>query len=279
MKEDIPGTALEEALKKVHPFLREAGASKLSELRLPNLIGVGSSRSGTSTLYGMLRNCPDVYAAPMKEVNYFGICDAFTGSGPMSLREYKLCFAAQSNQKYIAEVTPVYLSTLASLGAIRATLGDIKIVVNLRDPVDRLVSHFKYHQEFHGFHDIDAYLATALQQYRLGRFGSQWTAPCQGILHSLYAPGLEQILALFSEENVLILRYDDLVANGRWAPALSAFLSVDVKEDVEPRYRNQSTRDRIRPAGSHADQLFELIEKDLGKLSALGVAFPKSWLP
>lgn len=277
MRDDVPGTELEEALKKVHPFLREAGDAKLSEIRLPNLIGVGSSRSGTSTLYGMLRSNPDIYAAPMKEVNYFGICDTVTKSGPMSLREYRLCFAAQAEERYVSEVTPVYLSSPEALAAIRETLGDIKIIVNIRNPFDRIVSHFKYHRQFHGFERFDDYLDAALQQYENKVSPRQWTAPCQGILHSLYAPGLERLFALFSPANILVLQYDDLVAGGRWSVALSEFLGVEMTEEVDAVYRNQSSGEPVHSKTDRMEQLQHMVSEDQHRLSALGIEVPESW--
>lgn len=274
---DTPDSPLENAIRTIHPYLREAGDTRVADLRLPNLLGIGTSRAGTSTLYGMLRATPDIYAAPIKELNYFGICDTVTGSGPMSLREYRLCFAAQANQNYIAEVTPIYLTSRTALRGIKEALGPVKLIVTLRNPFDRLVSHFKYHRHLHGYDDIEPYLMAALSQHETDTHADQWTAPRQGLLHSLYAPGLETITQLFSWDDVLILYYDDIVVDGYWANSLTEFLGTNVPPIIDMKFRNQSTGQTPQipePLLSRASHLFET---DLDRVADLGMYVPLNW--
>ena len=88
----------------IHPGTR-------AKIKLPNVIGIGSGRCGTSYLFGLLREHDDFYVSPLKEVNYFGIKQApFTRHG-WSLDDYRLCFASQNSEKHIVEISPSIFPT------------------------------------------------------------------------------------------------------------------------------------------------------------------------
>ena len=261
----------------VYPFLRTK--AKMREVRLPNLVGIGSSRCGTSNLFGLLQASSDVYIAPVKEANYFGVSDLATGAGPMSLREYQILFAAQECERYIAEVTPIYLTIPKSIDQIRKVLGDIKIIVNLRNPFDRMMSHFSYHKTIHGESSFSAYVAKAVQQHRENP-GNRlaWNAPQQGILHSLYAPALEQVRSLFSERNVLVLMYDDVHNSETWASQLSDFLGVEIAPTASGRFQNKSEGGKIDlPDSGDIACIKQWFEQDLMRLKAIGIPVPDAW--
>ena len=42
-------------------------------LRLPDFLGIGTQKEGSSTLQGLLKNHPGVFLPSCKEVNYFSL--------------------------------------------------------------------------------------------------------------------------------------------------------------------------------------------------------------
>jgi hypothetical protein len=211
------------------------GANTLHRLKLPNFIGIGSGRCGTTHLYGLLSSHPDFYLSPLKEVNYFGIKQSPFAREGWSSADYKFCFATQENQKYIGEITPVYIAQTVSLQQISSLLGKIKILITLRNPLDRFISHFSYHQHQHKIDDVNAYAAVALERYLPGYFRLDWQSPEKAIELSLYAPGVRAAVDLFGRQNVLILFYEDLTASDRqWKRSLSDFFNSDLMATEPP---------------------------------------------
>jgi len=106
---------------------------------LPNFIIVGAQKSGTTTLYDVLNNHPEVNMSLIKEVNYF------TSNKKMSkgLEYYSKSFRApEKTEKVTGEASPGYMCYPGVAKQIKKDLGDIKIVMILRDPIQRAFSQY-----------------------------------------------------------------------------------------------------------------------------------------
>lgn len=112
--------------------------------RSPNLIIAGTVKGGTTSLYSYLSRHPEVCAASIKETCFF-LPVRYGGLLP-SLDTYFCLFRHCVKQRYLMEATPGYFEGGASLAkTLKQQLGtDLKIIVVLRDPVERLKSFFKY---------------------------------------------------------------------------------------------------------------------------------------
>jgi hypothetical protein len=107
-------------------------------VRGPDFVMVGAARSGTTTMYGWLRGHPDVFMPKLKEPGYF--VDGFGVSDP---QEYEKLFVP-ARGRLAGEATTMYLASPESPGWIRAELGDVPIIVLLRDPVARAFSLYTW---------------------------------------------------------------------------------------------------------------------------------------
>ena len=265
---------IEKAVVTLAQIWRGKGAADLAG---PNLIGVGSGRCGTSHLYGLLSPQPDVYVTPVKEANYFGLASR----RGMSLGEYKTFFAGRRDERWIADITPVYMHAAGALEEIREALGPIRLVVTLRNPLTRTVSHFKFHRSYHGYTDLAAYLRDGMAQIARGRAKS-WAAPSQGVLMSLYADRLAAAHRLFGEENILVLIYEDLADDPSiWTAQLCKFLDVPIDGDlVAAKFRNPSSREAIElPDDPVVGEMLEMFAADAEKLAPMiGAEVVLRWL-
>jgi sulfotransferase family protein len=230
----------------------------------PNLIGVGSGRCGTSNLYGLLREQTDVYATPVKEANYFGLASR----RGMSLTEYGTFFAGRRDQRWTAEITPVYMYAPGALEEIREALGPIRLIATVRNPLTRLVSHFKFHRQFHGFTDLGEYLRAGFAAMDTAPKGD-WASPAQGIRMSLYADGLDRARSLFGPENVLVMVYEELSEDPAiWVRQLSDFLETPITP--ADRYRNASrAEDLALPDDPVVGRVLDLFAADADRLEPL----------
>jgi sulfotransferase family protein len=117
--------------------------------RLPNLIVAGVPKSGTGSLFAYLSQHPDICPGDEKEIGYFNFYNPRRHSGPPPpLDVYRQHFAHCGDERYAFEATPTYsYGGQPVIDAIRTTLPSPKIILSLRDPVDRLWSAYTFQRE------------------------------------------------------------------------------------------------------------------------------------
>lgn len=228
--------ALTSALVGFHTALEQRAGRRL---KLPNLIGVGASRAGTTSLFGMLAPCQEIYASPLKELNFFGIRqEPFRLSG-LTLSDYATFFLGGEGARYRFEISPVYLTRPISLEMIWRCLPSVKVIITLRDPLARFLSQFRHHLDIHGIDDINTYANKALENLTLAATTSrEWHAPEKNLANSLYSEGVSACFRLFGEQNCLVLILEDFTRDpDEWRRALSNFLQLEIQA---PREEDQN---------------------------------------
>lgn len=103
---------------------------------LPTFVTVGAQKCGTSTLHRMLREHPQIHMSKAKELHFF---DRNFDRG---LSWYSEQFAPRRQHVQVGETTPIYMYNNMARQRLIETLPDVKIVVILRNPVDRAYSHY-----------------------------------------------------------------------------------------------------------------------------------------
>jgi Sulfotransferase domain len=93
-------------------------------------------RSGTSTLARWLGEHPQVFMAPGKELHFF---DHHFDKG---VDWYRSLFADAGSELQLGEATPNYLHEPAAIQRIASTLPQVRLLLSLRNPVDRAYSHY-----------------------------------------------------------------------------------------------------------------------------------------
>jgi hypothetical protein len=111
--------------------------------RLPQFLIIGAQRCGTTHIYDVLTAHPDVAAASHKEIHFF---DLHYRRGP---RWYQGNFAAVSQrgrarEPICGEATPTYIAYRQIPGLVHDLLPDVRLLVLLRNPVDRAISHYHH---------------------------------------------------------------------------------------------------------------------------------------
>lgn len=105
---------------------------------LPGALVLGAPKAGTTTLARWLEAHPGAHLAPEKEVSYF---DLHHRRGEAW---YRSRFAGARPGQVGVEATPAYLYVPAALDRAAALLPDARLVVLLREPADRVWSHYWY---------------------------------------------------------------------------------------------------------------------------------------
>jgi hypothetical protein len=124
----------------VYGGVRVLQRASSSARMLPTFLVVGAKRAGTSSLYRYLTSHPDVRpCASGKGTHYF---DVSYGRG---WRWYRSSFPLAARGGITGEASPYYMFHPLAPARIAARLPDARLIVLLRDPVERAWSH--YHNE------------------------------------------------------------------------------------------------------------------------------------
>ncbi|MFV1980519.1 MAG: sulfotransferase domain-containing protein, partial [Rhodothermia bacterium] len=110
---------------------------------LPTFIVIGVQKGGTTSFFWNLADHPNVLRPGRKEVQ------AFDRGRNFSKRFYQSWFpfaplSSNGDQRMITgEATPTYLLNPASPARVKRLVPDVKLIVMLRNPVDRAVSQYR----------------------------------------------------------------------------------------------------------------------------------------
>lgn len=185
---------------------------------LPELLIIGAQKSGTSSLYSYLADHPSTAPAFQKEVHYF---DANFHRGVRWYRSFfptKRQLARRDVGHAIPfEASPYYLAHPLVPHRVRGLLPTTKLIVLLRDPISRAISHY-HHEVSRGREQLPMGEAFAREFERtsadferlsneplyMGREFRCFSYKSRG----LYADQLKRWLNVFPREQLLVLDGD-----------------------------------------------------------------------
>jgi hypothetical protein len=192
----------------------------IERMKQPTFIIAGAMRAGTTSLTRWLDGHPEVFMAPSKEVHYF---DINYSQGP---DWYALQFAAARNQPEVGEATPNYLYDPLAMDRIAHDLPDIRLIITLRDPVERAYSHY-WHRRSRGGENLSFEQAISVEPERLKQ-GDQNRAHFSYIDRGRYLAQVARVVDLFQRSSLLFLRFDDVRDRpSQTFTTISRFLRID----------------------------------------------------
>jgi len=185
---------------------------------MPNFLVIGAAKAGTTSLYHYLNQHPQIYMSPRKETYFFM-------SSNNEIENYKALFKEANGEIAIGEATPFYLYNKKSPELIKNCLPQVKLIIVLRNPVDRAYSHFLYWRSQGQEPIVDFAKAIREEPIRIrDGYGINYHYINQGF----YAPQLQRYLNLFDSSNIKINLYSDLVKNpSHFVKEIYNFLDVD----------------------------------------------------
>ena len=122
---------------------------------MPDFLVIGAPKAGTTALHAALSEHPALYMSAIKEPKFFlsdgppptkgGPGDALTYREHVWRRaDYEALFAPAPPGTLRGESTPLYLYDRAAMGRIRDTLPQARLIVIVRDPVERAHSNWAH---------------------------------------------------------------------------------------------------------------------------------------
>jgi Sulfotransferase domain len=219
----------------------------------PDFVGVGTIRSGTTWWNYLIHTHPDVVraASRKKEVHYF---DQFPDTAQRASAEEYYAYFPRPAGKKAGEWTPRYMFDSWTPPLLARIAPDAKLLVLLRDPVERLISALTYTRyKFHT--EPDEQLA--------------W----REFTRSLYGNQLQCLLEHFPREQVLVLQYERCVRETALEAARTfEFLGLDPGLQLTARHavpRNPTRWQKVTLGGELSDRCRDGLRADLSALAEL----------
>jgi len=239
----------------------------------------GVQKGGTTALFDYLRDHPDLCLPAAKEIHFFDDEDRVDWSAP-DYEAYHAPFRAERPAPggVWGEATPIYMYWPNALERIRAYNPAMKLIVALRDPVERAWSHWRMERA------RGAELESFAHCIRAGRARVRGAADGSGAhrVHSyvergFYGAQIERILANFPREQVLLTRSDDLRGDpARILRNACDFLQIPDFATVVSRESHVGVKPAIpeTPTAADIDLLRSLYRDDQNRLQSLtGISF------
>ena len=204
-------------------------------MALPDFLIAGVPKAGTTALHAALVRHPGLFLPSVKEPKFFlsdGPPPATGGPGDVQTyqehvwrrADYEALFDPAPRGTLRGEATPFYLYDHGAHDRIAELVPDARLILLLRDPVDRAHSNWT-HLWNAGLEPEPDFLRACLAEPE--RRAAGWAAFWHYVSLGRYGEQLRHLFAVFPREQVLLLRYRDL----KDAPAatldrVSAFLGV-----------------------------------------------------
>jgi Sulfotransferase family len=202
---------------------------------LPDFFIAGVPKAGTTALHAALARHPALYMSAVKEPKFFltdgppptqgGPGDAKTYREHVWQRaDYEALFEPAVAGQLRGESTPFYLHNREAHRRIRAQIPDAKLIVVLRDPVERAHSNWT-HLWSAGLDPVDDVVRACAEEER--RVAAGWAEFWQYTGLGRYGEQLRDLYQVFPREQVLVFRYRALVEDPVQAlDKVCAFLGV-----------------------------------------------------
>jgi hypothetical protein len=236
--------------------------------RVPDFFIVGQPKTGTTALHAMLRRHPKIYMPDVKEPQYFAdeLADEPPPTNlPATLDDYLSLFSPAAPGQLTGDASTLYLWSRTAARNIARAKPDARIIVILREPASFLHSLHLQLVKVRIETEKDLGRALALEQERRsGRHlpnGGYWKPLLIYSEHMRYMDQLRRYRAAFADHQLLVLLYDDFLADSEAAlRAILRFLDVNAAIPLSRVEANKSTRVRAR----RVEQLVEAVSEGRG---------------
>jgi hypothetical protein len=183
----------------------------------PNFFIVGAPRAGTTSLFAYLRKVRGVYMPSIKEPLYFAsksFPDRLFGIKVNVVRdknEYLKLYENVKDEIAIGDTSASYLWNNETPRLIHDAIPKARIIIMLRDPVERAFSHYLMHLRDGSETKLSFYDALIDDYDNEKRKGASLSHLYIG--YGLYSEQVKRYIEIFGKEQVKILIFEEFVRN------------------------------------------------------------------
>ncbi|WP_210447115.1 sulfotransferase family protein [Vibrio crassostreae] len=232
--------------------------NKVPDKNLSPVICIGGMKCGTSTLWDMLTQHPEVLSCSVKEPSYFAVRDI----EGLSVDEYYSIWPwdrANNKHKVIFEASTHYSKFPASETAadqIGAILPNAKIIYLVRDPIKRLESQLAHHIS-RGELDVDLINA------------GMWKENTHLFNLSSYNQRISPFVRNLGKDNILVITLEELIHNYRETLyKIESFLSLSHFSDYSELKKSNPRRqtlgaDKVSFGSDDMSHIYDVLKEDI----------------
>ncbi len=204
----------------------------------PSFVIVGAQKAGTTSLYRYLIQHPNIKSSLLKEIHYFDL------NYNKSLSWYHLFFPLKTKKNNITgEASPYYMFHPFAIERIAKVNPDIKIIVLLREPASRAISHF-YHEVRLGREYLNMKEAMGRESQRLEGEQKKFRQNPYYKSHNyqyfsyrsrgLYVDQIKEIKKFFSDDKIMIIDSNDFFnKTEKVVENVLTFLNQEIVFDIQ----------------------------------------------
>jgi len=250
-------------------------------MKLPTFIIAGAPRGGTTYLYNVLDQHPNIYMAKPRspEPKFFLVDDEYRKGLEYYSRKY---FAAAGDARAVGEKSTNYLESSVAAARIREALPAVKLVFAIRDPVERAYSNYLWSRK-NGLETLSFEEAVEKEETRAAQYplAHRYSRPFSYVSRGMYAELLKPYFELFALEQLKVVFLEEIEARPKTAlDDLCRYLGVrPLPDDAGLLDRvnsardgneqmNERTREKLRDIYREPNRrLAELLGRDLSHWS------------
>jgi len=218
---------------------------------LPTFVIAGTMKAGTTSLAAWIDAHPQGFVAPVKEVHFFNAADHWD----QGMGWYEEHFALAGDARAIGDATPLYSFYPQAIERMAQVLPDARIIMCLRNPIDRAYSHYR-HWYYRRVHEDRTWAQVVSHELsappssppRVGAGAYDRRDP-RYLAQGYYLDQLTALLQHYPRERVLPVLTEDLhLAPDETFRQVARFLDID-PECVPPEVgRVENASSYFRPA-------------------------------
>lgn len=231
----------------------------------PNFFLVGAAKAGTTALWRYLSQHPEIGFSPIKETHFFStdidtakFRPAFASDAAFDVgsyiaggmrepvhqafvrdaAQYQQLFLPVVNKKAVGEATVSHLWSKEAAAGIQRYNPDARIVIMLRNPVERAFSHFLMDLRM-------GYATGGFQEAVAADLAREqgWGISNLYLELGRYHEQVQRYLSVFPREQVLVLLYDDYKADPQAVlKQLFRFLDVSAAVEIDTSERHNAAK-------------------------------------
>ena len=271
------------ALKKERKFRKRCGWVGARWRTYPDFVIIGAQKSGTTSLYKYLIQHPSILAASKKEIHYF---DIRYQNGDLWYRSHFPFSILTKNRTFITgEASPYYLFHPYALTRMHQVIPKTKIIILLRNPVDRAISHF-FHEKKRQRETLSPEKAFQGEEERIEpeytkmlkdpNYHSYIYKNFSYKKRGVYIDQIQRCYQEFPKEQVLVLKCEDFFSNpAKILKSVSIFLEIspDFRPQYFEKFNSGNYTHQISPAvidglrdyfSPHNQKLYQYLNCDFG---------------
>lgn len=241
--------------------------SKRRQIDKLDFILAGAQKSGTTALHYFLQKHPRIDMGDQQEMHFFDNDEIFS-HGPVDYESLHRHFGRPAKSTITGDCTPSYLYYAPAAERIRNYHPQIKLLVLLRNPVERAFAHWNM-QRFKGREPLDFFQAVKEEKTRIAGAPPLEARRFAYVDRGFYAQQLERFFRFFPRHQMKIVKFEEFKDRPeKTLESIFAFLGLEPLVSFRSKDRNVVPYERAINWEERVS-LYNIFASDIAQLEKL----------